>query len=320
MALPDGRLICWSGRTAADGTNQDSVPLNPPVGTTVGTLESTTLAPDGHIFMVFDATTTAGAKVMGIEKLTNDGQIDTTFGNRGAQSTKFTGKDSSIPYGVAVRPDGRIVMIGTYSTNATDATPASSGYGLLQVLANGTLPDTSFGAGDATAPPGQITFPSPGTINPSTSSITPHGLQLLPDGRVISMLATYTGVSPSHYSYSITAFTTYGAIDTTFGNYGALAVGTAYPGLSLDDQSRLLVGHNSVDGLQSIVSRFTTVGVIDMSFGTNGNVTIPLPSGYLAFTEYTARTGVQKDGRIIVLFPAMSFAGNVISIVSRLWN
>jgi len=307
--LPSGGIVIGSAGQyivipANGATDGSFTPINPPSGITVVSIPAMTSASDGGAFMVFSATNAVGANMIGITKLTNTGEADTAFGKQGVMTAGLlSGMDSFTSTEIAVRPDGRIAIIGTYGNSAT----GESGYAILQLTAKGAY-DTFFGKAGT---PGRALFP-----NPAASLITPRDLQLVPNGRLISTLKD----SASNELYSITSFTVLGDIDTTFGVHGTLSVNSPwFPDISLDDQNRLLV--TSATWSLVSVSRFTTVGVLDTSFGTNGTATIPLPIGFSLYPAIcTAR--VQKDGRIIIASGATPGTATLqrVIVLSRIWN
>ena len=74
---------------------------------------------------------------------TSEWQVDTTFGLHGIAEIYFDlgGNNGDAANAIAVGPDGKITLVGTVSTSASNAK-----VGIVRLNANGT-PDTTFGAG-----------------------------------------------------------------------------------------------------------------------------------------------------------------------------
>ncbi len=125
------------------------------------------LQPDGRIVVAGAAGTADGYRIVTL-RLHSDGTLDNSFGQGGVLS--FTGLTGSYayPYGVAVQPDGRIVLAGS-STGSTGGKHAV----VLRSTADG-LWDVTFGAG------GVMVFDS------STGGDTvANGLTLQPDQAIL---------------------------------------------------------------------------------------------------------------------------------------
>jgi len=308
--LPDGGIVV-GGR--ADGAAYGVIPTNgrnvgvvTPLGATVltppaGLVGAIARAPDNHVVMVFDVTTTDAIRVMGIAKVTNAGALDAAFGTGGIETASFMGNDFSSGTVIAVRPNGKIVIVGEWS-NA-----GNSGYGILQLDGSGTN-DASFGMDD-----GQTLIRADGLTRPGK-------LLLVPNGQVISTLDDGYG------DYSVIAFTSGGNVDNTFGMGGMLPVSDDLgPQVFLDDQDRLLVTTGTLGALES-VRRYTAAGITDTSFGRKGKVALPLPAESLSVSSLadvaSVAARVQTDGRIVLLSGAIgSGAINAnLALVSRLWN
>jgi len=323
VLLPDGRMIVGGGSSGkaayivvtAEGIVGSPIVVGPPVGkpSTIqpgASIQSMALAPDGSVAVVFDAKITNNtAAVMGITKLTNGGQIDTTFGTNGLASADFSTDAnnpvaSSYSNGVAVRPStGKIVIAGSWC--ASSECSASSGYGILQLNSSGNTYDTSFGQSGAG---GRALFTTGNKGAGGTGAV------LLPDGRVISPTGDTNG--------TVVAFAADGSgLDQAFGTAGYFSVKsdtTDPPRISLDDRNRLLAATGATNSLGS-VSRITIAGVNDPSFGSNGYAAIPLPTPIPPAQSALAR--VQQDGRIVVFSEVADPTSAALSVVvSRLWN
>ena len=74
-----------------------------------------------------------------LARYNTDGVLDVTFGDEGKVITRFGGPGEGVS-AMAVRPDGRIIAVGTASTGSTEA------FALARYDVDGTL-DGTFGAG-----------------------------------------------------------------------------------------------------------------------------------------------------------------------------
>ncbi|MDQ6614273.1 MAG: hypothetical protein M3083_05910 [Actinomycetota bacterium] len=101
-----------------------------------GTFSSLVLGPDGRIFVSLVTATGPSTSELAIAAFTSSGAIDPTFGNAGRAMTTLAGQAGG--GGIAIQPDGNLVIDGSVSTagNPTNAVVA-------RFLATGQ-PDTHF--------------------------------------------------------------------------------------------------------------------------------------------------------------------------------
>ncbi|MBK8040216.1 MAG: choice-of-anchor D domain-containing protein [Verrucomicrobiaceae bacterium] len=221
-----------------------------------------------------------------------DGTLDSTYGTAGKTITRVgTGTDRA--YGVAVQPDGKIIL-GGYSFIST------SDFMLTRQNPDGT-PDTTFGNN------GSVTT----TIGTGTD--IGRALLLQGDGRIV--LAGY--YSNGNDDYALARYNADGSLDGTFGSGGKVTTpGTAgtdrfyavaaYPGGRI-----LAAGETRNSGNTSTdfgLARYNANGTLDTSFGTSGLVTLS-PSGIN--TEYVNALIVLPDGKILAAGEANSDAAIV---------
>ena|GEM_PF-6989818 len=95
------------------------------------------LAPDGSVILA--SNDWQSLQTIHVAKLTNAGDLDTTFGTGGITSVSFTDADKSAIPGMVVRPNGKIVLGGGWAIGP------SVGYGILQLDGVTGAPDTSLG-------------------------------------------------------------------------------------------------------------------------------------------------------------------------------
>src|SRR4029079_542865 len=103
-------------------------------------------------------------------RYTPSGEFDPTFGGGdGIAAVLFGSQTEAVSNGMALLPDGKILLAGYASVNARDASSAA----LVRLNANGS-PDTSFGdAGKVLTPP-QV-----------AGGARVQDLDVMPDGRFL---------------------------------------------------------------------------------------------------------------------------------------
>jgi len=268
---------------------------------------SIVLAPDGSLIL------TQTTDLL-INKLTNTGEIDTGPGSMTSANLDATfafscpaGFSFSVQNvaGVVVRPDGRIVIGGSWSCYNNSSGFEYHGYGIWQLDGSTGAPDPSFGWNAEVTVAGTSVDYDGG----------PGLLALLEDGRIIAPIRYNDSAN-----YSILAYTDSGP-DITFGMTGDLYVtsNNGFPRIFLDNQNRLLVTRGTDGLVLESVSRVTAAGAFDPAFGTGGNAILSLPAG-LSSSSGSVAARVQKDGRIVVLSQATKDDGSTVAVVSRLWN
>jgi len=286
-------------------------PATTALGTTAGGVIQTALAPNDNVVMLFPVTDVNGNSVTGIAKV-NANEFDTTFGTDGfangnladifSDVTNATVQLSMAPH-VAVRPNGKIVIMSTGLTGVDGGNPPLCTYlGFLQLESNGAH-DTSFG------PDGQTAFNAFGDAH----LVLP---MILPDGRILSIIQAFADHFISVFKADGTDF------DRTFGDNGSLSMPGNFYGfwlfVAVDDQNRLIAASGNIPALE-YVWRYTNDGKPDTSFGLNGQAITPSLAEFTYGHSFAAR--VQKDGRIVVATWAHSATTSQdIFVISRLWD
>jgi uncharacterized delta-60 repeat protein len=290
------------------------------------------LLPDGGIVAV--GRTDAGGSThtdFGVVRYRSDGTLDPGFGSGGIVQTDILGGGDQAN-AVAVQPDGKIVVAGIALHAGIDGDMA-----LVRYDADGT-PDSSFGTGgivttdlgtrsdDARAiviqpdgaivvagntdedvalarytPSGQLdpTFGHGGTTT-STLGDEATGVGLTPDGHVV--VSGYTVGAGGTRDFLLARFRSDGALDTTFGDQGAVRTdvlgGDDYAeGLVVDPLGRiLLVGRaTSPTILDMALVRYTADGALDPAFGAGGIVT----ADFHGRGEFGEDLALDAAGRIV---------------------
>jgi uncharacterized delta-60 repeat protein len=181
------------------------IPNTQPGGLIWNTAEDIVVQPDGKILV-------AGAALHGLHgfdytvtRFNADGSLDSGFAAGGVFRYDFTGSDDKI-YGIAVQPDGKIVVAGQAYLGVIDGSGADTAFGLMRLNPNGSF-DASFGTGGIV-----IT-----NFFSSLDYATEVALQ--PDGKIIATgNVTQGGVNNgSTYDFAAVRYNPNGSPDTSFG-------------------------------------------------------------------------------------------------------
>lgn len=235
------------------------------------------LEPDGKIVMVGGTFTDFVAA-----RFLADGSLDPTFDTDGKVTTDIGGGAAQEEaLGVAIQPDGKIVVVGY-----TDRTNVA----LVRYHPDGSL-DTSFGAG--------------GTVDSGVVGIA-HDVALQPDGRIVVSGTRSLDSFDDGGDIVVARYLPDGRLDPSFTAGGTL---TADVGGVTNDGRNVVVqadgaivvsgsspdaGGNGVNPSQHTdVARFHADGSPDTAFGTGGTTT-------LADTSAGADLVVQADGRFLL--------------------
>jgi uncharacterized delta-60 repeat protein len=251
----------------------------PGFGTVVG--RSVAVQADGRIlvagntYMVYQMD--AGAR-FALARYNSDGSLDTSFGDSGVLTTAFPGFSGAVGYGVAVQPDGRIVVAGLVSTGNQGV------FGLARYTPDGSL-DSSFGTG------GLVTTAFGGYSGA-------YSVALQADGRIVA-------AGDAGYIFALARYNSDGSLDSSFGSSGRVTamVGGMYHysyawSVAVQPDGRILAGgtsYNSSAQAQFGLARFTATGSPDSSFGGNGQVT----TSFGGSTQGAYSVAVQTNGRIL---------------------
>jgi uncharacterized delta-60 repeat protein len=241
---------------------------------------SATIAPDGTIVLA-----QVGSGTFAVVRVTPQGALDATFDGDGKASATF-GTGVSYPKAVTLRPDGRIVLTGSYQDGAYTS------YAIAQLTATGAM-DTSF------SDDGKWTLDLGKTTSFSTAAV-------LPDGRIAAL-------DPYSATPQIFMFAESGHLDLGFGAQGILASSVTSP-------RQLLVVDGGLITLGSVgdtaVEKRTFDGTLDASFGTNGLASVDFSSG----TEYPTSVALDAQGRVVVTtFTSIGLELSQIAL-ARFWN
>jgi uncharacterized delta-60 repeat protein len=153
------------------------------------------IQPDGKIV----AAGTSGSEHFVVVRYLADGTLDATFGN-GGKAVPDLGGIFEQAYGLALQPDGKIVLVGT---------TAPQGYCCQYVVAR-LLPDGALDAGFGTR--GRVFT----TLAGGLQSFGAVAIQ--PDGKIV---AAGGGYSSFGSALAVVRYLSNGTLDSTFGSSGA---------------------------------------------------------------------------------------------------
>ncbi len=242
-----------------------------------------------------------GTRSFVVVRLRHDGSLDLGFSGDGlAAATVQKGIATPIGKGpvagVAVQPDGRIVIAGSAQYRTHPEGEGDSDFAVFRFDTDGRL-DRTFGAGDGTV---TTRFPAPRCGGSGEAM----GLSLEPDGGIVvgGMAGCTAGPgTESHPRWALVRYRPNGMLDRTFGT-GGTAVSifqtnegsdAMYGGIALQSDGRI-VGAGTLEtpsGEGFALARYRANGRIDRTFGTGGTVHIAGDGAWAV--------GVQPDGRIL---------------------
>lgn len=208
-----------------------------------------------------------------VARFDRDGSPDTSFGTGGSQILDLGGNQDSAS-GVALQPDGRIVVAATEEVRFTTNT-----FDVLRLTADGQL-DTSFGTG------GRVTQTF-GDVKAAGRAVT-----ITTGGRIFAGGAV--GVDPGNsnaqgYRSVVAALRSDGTLDPAFGINGVVTGPVGEVRSLQEHQGRLLVGLSKSVPLMQL----TLSGALDQTFGAGGLV------GFERLTPYMG-PALAPDGRLVL--------------------
>ncbi len=223
------------------------------------------------------------------------GDLDPTFGDAGFAFTEVQpGGSTSRAHGVAVQPDGRIVVGGTTSV----AGGSLDDFAVARYDSVGSL-DETFGTGGLV-----VTEFAPAQRDNGEAMV------VQPDGKII-LVGSVGDAALSFWNLALARYETDGSLDPTFDSDGLQT--TVVPGLdssalavALQPDGKIVVGGSARPGggpnLDFLVARYDATGTLDASFGSGGIATISVDP----LSDVVRAIAVQADGKIV----AVGYAGD----------
>jgi uncharacterized delta-60 repeat protein len=264
-----------------DGTLDPTFGINGKVAVD-GDTARVVLQPGGKLIVV--------SRSFRLVRYTNSGTWDSTFDVNGVSEAAYTENGSIHFQDLAVQPDGKIVLVGTWSTYGHHYPSVIAG-----LNENGTL-DQDFGRifyefqdGLQHSPQG-VAFQSNGRILMSGDMITEEG-----DGQII--LGRFT-----------TGYDAY--IDPTFGTNGEVLIPLdnfqhSPDAIAVQADDKIVIagtdlGHDGLDD-NLVLARYNSNGAPDPTLGGSGLIITDLGRN-----EVANDVAVQRDGKIILVVASIN--------------
>ena len=220
------------------------------------------------------------------------GDLDASFSGDGRVST-LTSPDTFVARGVAVQPDGRIVVAGYSCDDATCGPTGDSSFRLVRYTPDGGL-DTDFGAG------GMVTT----AVGPGRSQA--FDVVVRPDGHIVAGgVASDDMADPG--SFALVGYRPNGTLDPDFGDGSdgvgrvITRVGNGFDAISdlvpVRDDRLVAVGQAAAGGDRFALARYDRRGMLDPGFGDGGTRIVPSSAPY----AYGAAGAELPDGRVVAV-------------------
>lgn len=212
-----------------------------------------------------------------VVRYNSDGSLDTSFGSGGKVVTSFNSEDNA--YGLALQPDGKIVVVGRGSP--------TQDFVVVRYNNDGSL-DTTFGTG------GKVITDLGGDLDQA------NAVALQPDGKIVVVgrkASDYSG-----YDTAIVRYTANGSLDTSFGsnNDGKVIINVGGLEEALDvaiqADGRIVVVGTGGPGGNFVVLRLNANGTLDPSFGGSGTVLTDIGGN----SDTADGVALQADNKIVV--------------------
>ena len=225
------------------------------------------LLPDGKI-LVAGVSNVSGSKDFALARFNPDGTLDTGFGRGGLVTERTRSLTADIIRGLAVQPDGRIVVAGVSYDDVATLGP-NGDFMVARYLPDGQS-DLTFGLG------GVMT-----TDFGEQSYDEPYAVVLQPDGKIVLGGYTNSGNGPGVLfgadQLALARYGSTGLLDPSFGRGGTVI----FDGGSLEerilaltvtpDGSLLAGGYvNGEHRSDLLLARVRTDGTLTPGFGTDG--------------------------------------------------
>ena len=208
-----------------------------------------------------------------------NGNPDTSFGQNGSVSIKFSGgPETSLASSLVIEPGGRIVVAGHLKSNPPQIE-------IARLNNNGSL-DTSFGVG------GKV------TTEQANGASFAAALAETGDGRILVAGGAVVNGSPD---FGLWRYNNNGTLDTTFGGGDGLATVDfansvdVVEAMAVQPDGRILLFGQA--GTQDALARLDSNGNLDPDFNENGKVIGTMLSGSVNARDVALRA----DGEILTV-------------------
>lgn len=266
---------------------------------------------DGKIIVVSNPPMTVGSTVhgFGVARLNSDGTFDTSFGTGGKLLFNFTNNVSAYPSGVAIQPDGYIVIAGI---SAFD-------FAFARVTPWGTLDPGFNGSGKVTVKTSTSADAGQATAGAKAVVIQPL------DGKIVA-----TGWRPpdkkTGRDVAVVRLNVNGTLDSTFGSGGKVftdfsKLNDEAMGIAIDSANKIVVvgrtarGPNITD-YRFGLARYLPNGQLDTTFGSGGKVV----AGLTGYYNQLRSVSIQANGQIVTSGLVYQTSGNNLWALARFQN
>jgi len=238
---------------------------------------------DGKILVGGEAETLALKYNFGLARYLSNGTLDPAFGTGGRVMTVIGTGSEDVIYGIAVQPDGKILVAGR----------GNYAFALARYNANGTL-DATFGTG------GKVVV---------TRFYMARALLLLADGKIV--VGGHSAGSGS--DFALARYSKAGVIDTTFGTAGFVTTNLGSEdginALALSGEGRIAAAGASGAYLAKnfAFARYLANGALDPSFGTAGKKVLPV--GGASANDFASGLVVQSNNKLVAVGTAAPASG-----------
>jgi uncharacterized delta-60 repeat protein len=262
------------------------------------------IQPDGRI-LICSTQATGGSTGLDflVARFTADGILDPTFSFDGKVAIDFDGGTGGGDYctGIALQTDGKIVVAGFTSTNAT----IGLDFAVARLNADGTLDTANFGAGTGKK---LIGFDLGGT-----NDDLPNSLAIQTDGKIVA--AGYATTTSNGQDFAVVRLNTDGSRDAGFNLTGKVTVGFNLAGstnkddvahsVALDAAGNIVLGgtaNKASSNYDFAVARLLPNGLPDANFDADGRATLAFDLGGAGGSndDEVLAMKIQRDGKIVL--------------------
>jgi uncharacterized delta-60 repeat protein len=254
------------------------------------------IAPGGKIVVVGTADSGGDELAnLAVARFDDDGTPDATFSEDGLATPDF-GFANEWASGVAVQPDGKVVVVGNTDANH------ELGNGIVARFTDAGTPDPSFGSPNGLRSAFPFGFPD------SAAAVS-----LRPNGKVVVAGATYfiaKGADRADLDLAVARFHTDGTRDTSFSGDGAVRTrfgpdrSDRASDVLVQADGRIVAGGSTQKGTSGdfALARYTTRGRLDQTFSSDGKVRTDFLGGF----DAAHGIALQANGRIVLAGEASS--------------
>jgi uncharacterized delta-60 repeat protein len=282
-------------RYLADGTPDSTFSADGKLLTNFGGVDEArdvVVQSSGKIVVAGRKCSSAGVCDLAVARYNSYGNLDTTFSGDGKQVVAFGSGDNGTWGGLAIQPDGKIV-IGGYMVNAS----GNYDFAVYRLNPSGSL-DATF-SGD-----GRVNFGFGAGPQEEAEDLVLQGGKILVVGETCD-------ASWYHCNFAVARLTSTGSMDTTFSGDGKQTTDFGaddYPAaVAVQPNGKIVVAGEkyTTSAEYFALARYSANGALDTTFSGDGRQTI-------SFGTYAWANGVlvQSDGKIVVAGVGQSGSNN----------